>query len=198
MSPIVLVPGFGCPPATLRPLARSLRDRNHEVVVVDLGLNVDCGERTVDKVVAAVDAGTRPVTLVGHSRGGQLARVAAVRRPDAVERLITVATPWTIGPPDRPGVAVMSGLVRRLRRAGWSGFGSIDCGSGPCCERFRVDVDATPSARWIALWSRRDRMAGDDATPPASADAVIETGLSHLGAVTPARGQQLIGDALTM
>jgi pimeloyl-ACP methyl ester carboxylesterase len=198
VSKLVLVPGFGCPPITLRSLARTLRRHGHEVDVVDLGFNVGCGERAVDEVVRCVlDAGG-PVTLVGHSRGGQLARVAAVRASDTVERLVTVATPWSIGPPDRAGVAAVSAAVRTLRRAGWPGFASIDCASGACCDRYRVDVDGTPAARWVALWSRRDRVAGPDATPPDAADAVIETGLSHLGMVTTGRGQRFVLDALAV
>jgi pimeloyl-ACP methyl ester carboxylesterase len=108
---VALVGGFGAPPALLRRLRDALRGAGHTVRVAPLGFNVDCSEATVQRLDAWIGDvfGDAPVVLVGHSRGGQLARVVAVRHPDTVTRLITVATPWALGPPDRPGVAAVAG-----------------------------------------------------------------------------------------
>jgi pimeloyl-ACP methyl ester carboxylesterase len=139
-------------------------------------------------------AGTGPVTLVGHSRGGQLARVAAVRRPDAVDRLVTVVTPWTIGPPDRPGVALATRALRGLRRRGVDVLASIECADGPCCARFRDDVAATPAATWTACWSSQDRVAGADARNPSGADRTVDLQTGHLGAVLARAGIRQVAD----
>jgi len=133
---------------------------------------------------------------VGHSRGGQLARVLAVRHPEVVSQLITVATPWTIGPPPRPGVDTATAVVRAMRRRGVDVMSSIDCATGPCCERFRVDVQRAPDAPWTVLWSRRDRIARADATPPVGCTTSADIGTTHLGAVLSARGQRAVANAL--
>jgi triacylglycerol lipase len=185
---VALVGGFGAPPALLRPLRDALRSAGHTVRVAPLGLNLDCGEVTAQRLDAWVGDvfADAPVAIVGHSRGGHVARVVAVRRPDNVTRLVTVATPWTIGPPDRPGVAAVAGVVRTLRRRGLKLMGSIDCASGTCCADYRRDVVKKPAARWSALWSSTDRFAGDDARAPREADNAVDLRVGHVGAVTNA------------
>jgi pimeloyl-ACP methyl ester carboxylesterase len=185
---VALVGGFGAPPALLRPLRDAVRGAGHNVRVAPLGLNLDCGEATVQRVDAWIrDAlGDAPVALVGHSRGGHLGRVIAVRRPDTITRLVTIATPWTIGPPARPGVAAVAGALRALRRRGLNVMGSLDCATGSCCVDYRRDVAAKPAARWSALWSSTDRFAGDDARPPREADNAVDLRTGHVGAVTNA------------
>jgi pimeloyl-ACP methyl ester carboxylesterase len=195
---VALVGGFGAPPALLRPLRDALRAEGCDVRVAPLGFNVDCGEATVQRLEAWLDefAGGERVTVVGHSRGGQLARVVAVRRPDLVARLVTVATPWSIGPPARPGVEQVATVIRALRQRGLNLMGSIDCATGECCARFRADVAAKPQATWSALWSSTDRFAGDDARPPRAADNAVDTRTGHVGAVTSAKGIGLVKSEL--
>jgi pimeloyl-ACP methyl ester carboxylesterase len=181
----------------LRPLARALRELDHVVTLAPLGLNLGCGEDATATVAACVaEADQDGVVLVGHSRGGQLARVVAVRHPELVERLVTVATPWTVGPPRQPGIHLVASALRATRRIGIDPVPSIDCASGECCARFRAEVAQKPAARWVALWSRRDRIAGEDGRPPQSADAVVETGLGHVSTITSGRGISLILGAL--
>ncbi|HUR76614.1 MAG TPA: alpha/beta hydrolase [Acidimicrobiales bacterium] len=187
---VALLSGFGEPPRVLRPLRDALRADGHEVHVAALGLNLDCGEATVGRIEAWLDsvADGRRVALVGHSRGGLLGRVIAVRRPDLVERLVTVVTPWAIGPPDQPGVKAVAGVIRALRRAGLPVMGSIDCATGDCCAQFRIDMNAKPTARWSALWSSTDRIAGEDGKAPRAADNAVDIRTGHLGAVTTQSG----------
>jgi pimeloyl-ACP methyl ester carboxylesterase len=170
----------------LRPLRDTLRASGHRVWVAPLGFNVGCGEAavaTLERWVADVGDGA-PVVVVGHSRGGLLARVLAVRRPDLVSRLITVSTPWSIGPPDRPGVAAVTAALQRVRRAGLPVMASIECATGECCVQFREDMARKPAAPWTALWSSTDRFAGDDAFPPPEADKRVDLRTGHVGAVT--------------
>jgi pimeloyl-ACP methyl ester carboxylesterase len=165
-----------------------------------VGWNVGCGDATVEVVLAELEGRIercgQPAVVVGHSRGGLIGRVAAVRRPDLVSALVTVCTPWAIGPPDRPGVATVSNLVRFARRHGMRTMGSIDCAEGPCCEAFRSDMTRVPAGPWAALWSSRDTIGGPDSRPPAGPDRTIDVGTSHLGAVRSAAGRDAIGDSL--
>lgn len=194
---VLLVGGFGVPASTLAPLRRWLRGGGYDAQIAPLGLNVDCTERSVERLAASV---TGPVTLVGHSRGGLQARVLAVRRPAGVDRLVTVATPWIVGPPPGRGIEVTASLVRRTGLVP-----SIDCATGACCDQVRADVARRPRARWTLLWSSRDEVAGERSQPaaavgPADDDLreveAIDVGTTHLGAVLSVAGWRAIAAAL--
>ena len=192
---LVLIPGVGVPPRTVRSLGRWLEGGGWQVRIPDLGWNVGCGEAAVAAISALIDAAPEPVTIVGHSRGGLLGRVAAVRAGADVATLVSVCTPWTIGPPDRPGVELGNRMLGFARAHGLSRFASIKCADGPCCERFRHDMAQVPAARWTLLWSSRDSIASDEARAE-GADATIDLGTSHLGAVLSVEGWQAIADAI--
>jgi pimeloyl-ACP methyl ester carboxylesterase len=202
MSVVVLLGGFGMPAVSLRRLRATLVDAGHDVRIAPLGRNIDCGERTVRRLLAETERTVAErgatVDLVGHSRGGQLALVAAVRRPDLVRRLVTIATPWSVGPPDRPGVAAVARGLRALRGRGVDLVPSIDCGDGECCAGYREDLGRKPAVPWTALWSSADRVAGDDSRAPAAADSAVDLGTGHLGAVLDrdalARVATVLGD----
>lgn len=190
---MLLVGGFGVPSWSMVPLQRALRDRGHTVTIAATGMNVDCGEATVTRLLASLD---EPTAVVGHSRGGQVALVAAVRRPELIPTLVTVATPWSIGPPDRPGIDLVARGVRALQRRGVRILPSIDCATASCCDRYRADLGRRPAARWVALWSSTDRVAGVGSRPPAGADRAVDVGGGHLGMVVRDGGIRAVIDAL--
>jgi pimeloyl-ACP methyl ester carboxylesterase len=196
---VLLVGGFGVPPLSMRPLRRWLTGGGWDVHVADLGWNTDCGTTAVDAVVSALchmaSDGGDPVTIVGHSRGGLLGRVAAVRAPDLVQRLVTVCTPWAIGPPERPGVATAQRIIGFGRRHGLDVLGSMQCASGACCQDFREQMSILPSSRWILVRSSVDRIAGELAQA-AGADMEIVTTTTHLGGVLSVPGWGAIAQAL--
>jgi pimeloyl-ACP methyl ester carboxylesterase len=178
----LLVGGFGLPPQVLARLARELDAR-----VAPTGLTIGCGEAEAQKVVHAIDEHDEPVTLVGHSRGGQLAHVAAARRPDKVRAVVTVGTPATIGPPTRWGVPAMASVLRRLP------FDlALDCATAACCEQFRADLLAPLAMRWTAIVSPIDRIVPLQDALVDGADERVEVRASHVGLVTSARGRAAI------
>jgi pimeloyl-ACP methyl ester carboxylesterase len=144
----VFVTGFGNPESAMNPLARWLASGGWDVSVASTGYNVDCGERAARHVDAAVSAARarsgRPVALIGHSRGGLLSRVIAVRRPHDVGTLVTLATPWVVGMPDRPGARRAAEVVRWAHGHGASFLRSFECGDGACCVALREDMWLTP------------------------------------------------------
>ena len=195
----LLIGGFGITPRTLGPLARWLGGAGWVVRTADLGSNTGCGTATVRTVITELDEIARhhgPAVVIGHSRGGLIGRVAAVRAPELVRSLTTVCTPWTIGPPDRPGVAMTSRLIKGARRRGLDVMGSIECADGPCCTTFRRQMTDVPAPRWTAIRSTADRIAGDDALVR-GADRELVIATSHLGAVLSLQGWRAIGQALS-
>ena len=98
-APLVLIHGFGADRLGWSVLARAL-SASREVIAFDLpghgaALEWDKAPNAVDcakAVLASLEAMAIPrATLVGHSLGGAVASLAALRRPDLVERLILLA-----------------------------------------------------------------------------------------------------------
>ncbi len=94
---VIVLPGFGANDLSTIPLRWYLQRIGHEVEGWELGLH---GPRVMDTLAqftirlagAATEAGG-PVTLVGWSLGGVIAREAARDRPDLVEQVITLGSP---------------------------------------------------------------------------------------------------------
>src|SRR5258706_273511 len=87
-----------------------------------------------------------PPLVVGEAADlplrGELARVLAVRNPDAVGTLVMLGSP--VVEPVSVGRAVLSALrsVARLGDLGVPGTFSNRCADGDCCAAFRADIRA--------------------------------------------------------
>jgi pimeloyl-ACP methyl ester carboxylesterase len=160
--PVLLVPGFMASDQSLSVLNGWLRRRGSRTASAGLWINVDCGERTTTALDARLrrlaERTGRRVVLVGQSRGGQLARVLAVRNPDLVDGLVMLGSP--VLDPLRVGPAVLRAVrsVARLGDLGIPGTFSSECGDGACCAAYREDLMAPlPQAtRALSIFSRSD------------------------------------------
>jgi triacylglycerol lipase len=160
--PVLLVPGFMAGDASLAVLGGWLRRRGSRTASAGIRLNVDCAERVVKRLeirlrTLAESAG-RPAVVIGQSRGGELARVLAVRSPDAVRTLVMLGSP--VIEPLSVGRPVLSAVrsVARLGDLGIPGLFSTRCADGECCAAFREDLRARLPAdvRAVAIYSRSD------------------------------------------
>jgi triacylglycerol lipase len=160
--PVLLVPGFIAGDASLTVLRGWLRRRGSRTSSAKMRLNVDCRERAVGRLevrLRKLAEGTgRRVVVIGQSRGGELARVLAVRNPDAVGGLVMLGSP--VVEPVTVGRAVLSALryMARLGDLGVPGVFSNRCADGDCCAAFRADIRAPlrPDVRAVAIYSRSD------------------------------------------
>ncbi len=94
---VIAIPGLGTGDPSLAPMRWFLRSRGHDCVGWGLGTNTGDVNRFLDRMLEVVDrnadeTGT-PVSLIGWSLGGVLARELARDRPDRVRRVITFGTP---------------------------------------------------------------------------------------------------------
>jgi pimeloyl-ACP methyl ester carboxylesterase len=94
--PVLLIPGVYETWRFLRPLARHLRSRGHDVHVVD-GLrwniaSVEDGALAVTRYLAAT--AVPRVAIVAHSKGGLIAKRVLELRGDRVAVVVAVATPF--------------------------------------------------------------------------------------------------------
>jgi pimeloyl-ACP methyl ester carboxylesterase len=135
---VVLVPGFGFPDLSLAMTSKWLAARGYRPIGARIGLNVGCTTELVDRIeqrmVQHAEATGGPVVLMGQSRGGWLARLAAVRRPDLVRGLVMFGTPVLDPMGAKPKVVQTARFLTRLSSFGLPGLLREDCLSGPCFE----------------------------------------------------------------
>ena len=96
--PVLVIPGFGFGDPSTLPLQWALHTGGYHVVRSGIRVNVRCSDRTVDELARVAQrtvAGDddRRLLVVGHSRGGMLARGLAARHPELVERVISLGAP---------------------------------------------------------------------------------------------------------
>lgn len=99
---IVLLPGFTAPELSMKPLALYLRYLQYDADTWGLGVNGGQVDELTDafgrKIEAMAEASNAPVTLIGWSLGGVIARETARLFGDSVREVITMGTPLIGGP----------------------------------------------------------------------------------------------------
>ena len=95
--PVLLIPGFLAGDWTLRVMRAWLERVGYRAYLSGIFLNVQHSEKLVAdlrrRVVDIQREREARVSLVGHSRGGLLAKVLAQRRPQSVEQVIALGSP---------------------------------------------------------------------------------------------------------
>jgi pimeloyl-ACP methyl ester carboxylesterase len=161
---VVVVPGFGGSDPSMAVLRRWLDGRAYQAVGASLALNLGCTADLVDRlerrVVEHAEHTGGPVVVLGHSRGGLLCRIVAVRRPDLVRGLVMLGSP-VLDPLDARGVAqvVLRGLLL-LSRLGVRGLLERDCITGSCRDTTVAGLAAPLDVPAVAIFSRDDGVVG--------------------------------------
>jgi triacylglycerol lipase len=184
--PVLLLPGFMAGDPSLAIMAGWLERSGSPTTAAGMLINTDCAERSVARIEARLRslAGRteRRVVLIGQSRGGEQARVLAVRNPDLVSTLVMLGSPVRNPLSVRPEVLRAVRSVARLGDLGVPGAFSTECGDGECCARFREDLGAPlPSGmRAVSVYSRSDGIVSWEACLDPCAEPV-EVDSSHTG-----------------
>lgn len=96
--PVLVLPGFSASDSLTRRLRAHLRRQDYRVHGWGLGTNHGLTDEIVAGLPARLDTiherYGRPVSVVGWSFGGLLARWLGHVRPDQVDRVITLGSPW--------------------------------------------------------------------------------------------------------
>ncbi|TMR95759.1 esterase/lipase family protein [Nonomuraea basaltis] len=159
--PVLLVGGLASVPVLFEPMRRWLERAGCRPALAPVRYGFDCGERTMAGVTRSLqrmaDEHGRPVAVVAHSRGGQFARVAAVRHPELVAGVVALASPLT------DMVAASRVLVTQLTILGLAGtlgvprLMSFACLVGECCQDFRSDLSAPfPGLPYTSVYTETD------------------------------------------
>jgi triacylglycerol lipase len=199
--PVLLVPGFLAGDASLTPMARWLRDLGHRPARARMRINVDCASRAVDRLEDELqqlaERHGRRVTIVGQSRGGTMARLLAVRRPDLVDGIVCLGSPLLDPFAVHPLVKAQIALVGTLGTLGVPGLFSRACWAGDCCALSREQTQAPfpDGVRFVSVYSRSDGIV-DWRTCLDPAAELVEVGGSHTGMAVNRRVFRAVGAAL--
>jgi len=130
----------------------------------------------------AVDRTGHRAVIIGQSRGGTLGRVLAARRPDLVERLVTLGSPVRDQLAVHPQGLLPIGVVGLLGTVGVPGLFRLSCIRGACCAdaREQLAVPFPKDVEFVAVYSRSDEVVRWEACLDPAATAV-EVKASHLG-----------------
>jgi triacylglycerol lipase len=191
--PALLIPGFMAGDGSLALMGDWLRRAGYRPSRAGMVVNVRCAgaehhrlEQRLERLVA--EQGQRAV-VIGQSRGGSMAKVLAVRRPDLVGGLVTLGSPHVDPLAVHPLVRLQVEAVSRLGSLGAPGLFKRSCLDGECCASFWQDLAGSLAADvgFVAVYSRSDGIVDWRACLDPSADEQVEVRASHCGmSVNPA------------
>jgi triacylglycerol lipase len=200
-QPVLLVPGFLAGDDSLGVMTRWLRRTGHHTRKAGIRANINCSEvavnRLEERVEVLAECHEQKVAIVGQSRGGNFARVLAVRRPDLVSGIVTLGSPQLDPMAVHPLVKVPVLAVGALGTLGMAGLFSHSCRNGHCCECFWRDMQADfpRGVGYVSIYSRSDGIVDWHSCLDPAADHV-EIEASHCGMAVCADAYRATAEAL--
>jgi triacylglycerol lipase len=200
--PVLLIPGFLAGDGSLSMMAAWLKRNGYRPSRAGIVANVNCSgalmprlERRLEELVS--EQGRR-AALVGHSRGGTLAKVLAHRRPDLVSGVVVLGSPQLDPLAVHPLVRLPVEVVGRIGSLGAPGFFKRSCIDGDCCKSFWEDL-AAPLPRWVDLvsvYSKTDGIVDWHACLDPHATKLVEIETSHIGMAVSRAAWRAVADSL--
>jgi pimeloyl-ACP methyl ester carboxylesterase len=172
--------------ASLTLMAGWLRALGYAPCRAQIRANVDCSGRAVARLETQLERAAqrhgRAVTIIGQSRGGTMARVLAVRRPDLVEAIACLGSPLRDEFAVHPLVTTHIHVVGTLGSLGVPGLFTRACRDGECCRDARAELHAPVPSRvaFLSVYSRSDGIVAWRSCLDPQAEQV-EVSSSHCG-----------------
>jgi triacylglycerol lipase len=170
--PVMLLPGLIQGERAMKPLQRFLANRGYQAHSWGLGRNF--GARTTgaqaEQLITRLEtiaATSGPVTLIGVSLGGMMARLVAHRRPDLVREVITISSPFA-------GSGKATNVWRFFE---WFTGERLD---DPAVEARSAEIAAPLPVPNTAIWSQSDGLVAGQICRD-NYGRSIEISSSHLG-----------------
>jgi hypothetical protein len=172
--PVIVIPGFMVHDVISVRLRRTLCAAGYDARGWGMGLNRGLRPETLGGLLDLLDdvhaRSGMPVALVGWSLGGLFAREIAKLRPESVDRVITLASPFS-GDPRANNV--------------WRAYERI---AGHPVDRPPIDVRIAekPPVPTFAIWTRADGLVSPECTCglPGERDMAVEVKCHHLSMVS--------------
>jgi triacylglycerol lipase len=190
-NPVMLIPGFLAGDPSLGLMAQWLKRIGYRPCRAGIRANVDCAARALERLETQLERHAerhgRKVTIIGHSRGGTMARVLAVRRPDLLDGVVCLGSPLKDQLAIHPLVHAQVKAVALLGTLGTRGLFSYNCNS-TCCASVEEQLAAPfpEGVRFASVYSCSDGVVDWRACLDPAARH-IEVDSTHVGmAVNPA------------
>jgi triacylglycerol lipase len=200
-EPVVVVPGFLAGDRSTVLLRHWLRRIGYDAEPAGMLLNIDCSARALAALERLVerthDRNSRPLTLVGHSRGGILGRALATTRPDLVHRVITLGSGLDDGFDISTALQVAVVPIRRFHAMTSDRVSKHGCMTQDCrCSFGQASRAPFPaSVDLVSIFSGQDGLSNPRSSRVPYAHNVELTG-SHTGLVVNRKVYRALGFAL--
>lgn len=184
--PVLVLPGFLASDSATSTLRRTLNAANYASygwgMGRNLGIRADIFERIDQRMDHIQRYSDEPVTLIGWSLGGLVAREYAKYAPDRVARVITLGSPFS-------GDLRANHAWRLYEIVAWH---RIDC------PPVQVELSEKPPVPTYAVWSRMDGVIADHCARglPHESDLAIEVRCGHMGFISSPEGIEAVFRAL--
>ena len=203
-SAVIIVPGFLGADDYLAELHDWLGRIGYRPYYSGIGRNADCPEVLTERLLVTIDRAyaetRRRVRLIGHSLGGLIARSAAIRRPERVEQLISLAAPFR-SIRAHPMVLAAASVVRSRildgRRNGQAVRGECYSGSCPCEFARSLQCELPQSVLRAAIYTLSDGVVDWRSCLEDDARLNIEVGSTHAGLAFNPQVYRHLGRLLT-
>jgi len=199
--PVLLVPGLMVGDPSLAVLTRWLRRRGYWTYRSGVALNVGCPadlvSRLAQRLQYIVERRRRRVAIVGHSRGGMLAKLVAIRHPELVAGIVTLGSPHLAPAAVHPIVTINLAVLTLLNRLGLRQVMGADCLRGDCATESWTQLGRPlrPGITFTSVYSRSDGIVDWRACLDPDAEHV-EVRSSHIGMAVHPGAYRIIGDRL--
>lgn len=179
---VLVLPGFLASDVLTARLRHTLAAAGYRAHGWELGINQGISADLFDRMLRRLDGVAAPVSLVGWSLGGLYARELAKLRPAAVDRVITLGSPF-------------SGDLhanRAWKLYEWVNHHPVDAPPVP------VDLAVKPPVLTLALWSAEDGIVAPASSrgKPGEVDRSVEVACRHLDFVSAPAALTAVLDAL--
>jgi pimeloyl-ACP methyl ester carboxylesterase len=200
-QPVLLIPGFLAGDDSLGLMTQWLRRTGHRTRSAGIRSNVDCSsasaERLAERLECLAETTGQKVAIIGQSRGGNLAKVLAVRNPELVSGIVTLGSPQ-LDPFDvHPIVRMHVYAVGTLGTLGVRGLFKHRCKTGDCCRTFWEELAGPMPAGvgYLSVYSKTDGVVRWRSCLDPAAEH-LEIDASHVGMAVAPRAYRAIAGAL--
>ncbi|MGE0681215.1 MAG: esterase/lipase family protein [Candidatus Binatia bacterium] len=198
---VLLIPGFLAGDWTLGIMAGWLDRIGYRTYFSGIDWNIDCPNKTGEKLQwrlehIAKETGS-PLTVIGHSLGGLLARFLGANFPEHVHQVVALGSPLDVSNPVSVHPLVRSAFhllapLRRLRGPTFRRCGSMDCSCHFAKTAFSL---LPPTVSFTSIFSKNDEVVDWRASVDPQGTNIEVTG-RHIGLIVNREVYQAVAESL--
>lgn len=184
-QPIVIVPGFLSTNFYLAELYEWLKRINYKPYYSGIRWNINCPDYSLQVLLNTIQTvyqeNNQPLSLIGHSLGGAIARAAAVQKPELIKQIITLGSPINAARV-HPTILATVKLLKKFQR---KRLLFPNCYTEKCQCRFitSLSTDLPALVEGAAIYSKQDGIIDWHCCLDNNKNLNIEVKSTHLGMV---------------